>query len=69
MIRIKGFFHDTVTNAWMSLNATAEKTDIHPSSAKQDDREEVIIVVGGQMNEKAIGEAFGEMRSVTDYSI
>ena len=69
VIRIKGFFHDTETNAWMSLNATAEKTEIRPSATKKDDREEVIIVVGGQMNEKAIGEAFGETRSVTDYSI
>ena len=69
VIRIKGFFHDAETHAWMSLNATAEKTEIRPSAAKKDDREEVIIVVGGQMNEKAVGEAFGEIRSVTDYSI
>lgn len=69
VIRVKGFFRDAGNGAWSEINATEKNIDIHPSGTGADVREEVIIVVGEHMDRTAVGKAFGETRSVTDYSI
>ena len=50
---------------WSEVNATAENTEIKPTSF----RKEVMIIVGERLNRKEVGEAFGETRSVTYYDV
>lgn len=69
VIRIKGFFTDTGTGEWKEINSTSRETKISPSATAPGQQEEVLILVGEQMNEQQLGAAFGETKSVTDYSI
>ena len=48
VFRIKGFLKDE--NVWQELNATVHELTMHPLEAGQD----VLIVIGEQMNEEKI---------------
>ncbi len=70
IIRVKGFMKADVSldgdsPGWLMLNATRENTQITKSRYGQD----VIIVIGENLQEQAIGEAFGETRSVLEYEL
>ncbi|MGN0363820.1 MAG: GTP-binding protein [Bilifractor sp.] len=84
VFRVKGFFHAPKADnrpqedsdfesgdmahagdGWYEMNATVEHIEFKPTIF----RKEVVLVVGEHLNGKAVGLAFGETRSVTDYQV
>lgn len=56
---------DGSEDSWYEINATAEHTEVKPTSF----RKEVMIIVGEHLKGTEVGLAFGETRSVTYYDV